>query len=138
MTVSFTKCPGQVCRLSSSRSAVYCHEIGLIYNRYLDGILTRVFQDAADRQRVKSIFDSLDNADGDVFSLLTSAAVRMRDLARGAYRLKILGQRQEAIDLIRDAALPLLEMRDKLNDASITMRQISNEFIKEARVAPVS
>jgi len=116
----------------------HCHEIGQIYHRYLNGILSRVFQDDADRQRVKSIFDSLNNADGDVFSLLTSAAMKMRDLAREAYRLKILGKRQEAIDLIRDAALPLLDMRDKLNDASITMRQISIEFIKEARVAPVS
>src|SRR5436190_12353712 len=32
----------------------HCHEISQIYHRYLNGILSRVFQDDADRQRVKS------------------------------------------------------------------------------------
>jgi hypothetical protein len=114
----------------------HCHEIGNIYNRYLSGILSSLFQNPSERARVQGIFMQLDQADTDLFSELTQAAREMRDLAKRAYRFKVMGRRQEAIDLIKNAALGLLDMRDRFNDADVTIHKISNEFLKAARVAP--
>ena len=114
----------------------HCHEIGNIYYRYLNGIVSNLFQDSADRDKVHQIFMQLGNADADLFLDLTVAAEKMRELAKQVYRLNITGKRSEAIELVKAAAPELLDMRDKFNDADITMRKISSEFIKAARVAP--
>ena len=114
----------------------HCHEIGNIYYRYLSGILSNLFSDAKTADKTRDILQQLSNADSDFFSELTHAAQKMRDLAREAYRLKLRGERQRAIALVRGAAPELLDMRDKFNDAYLAMRQISNEFVKAARVAP--
>jgi hypothetical protein len=115
----------------------HCHEIGNIYGKYLNGILSNVFNNPGDRQRVEEIFVRLNSADGDLFGVLAGVAERMRNVAKEAYRFKLTGKRQDAIDLISGSPLDLLDMRDRLNDASITMRQIASEFIKASRVAPI-
>lgn len=114
----------------------HSHEIRNIYDRYLRGILSNLFQDNADRNKAEGIFARLYNADADLFSELTRAAEKMRDLAKAAYRLRIVGKRGEAVDLVQDAAPILLDMREKLNDAHVEMMRIKGEFVKAARVAP--
>jgi hypothetical protein len=78
----------------------------------------------------------LGSADEDLFRELTTAAEKMRDLAKQVYRYKITGKRSDAIELVKAAAPELLDMRDKFNDTDITLRKISSEFVKAARVAP--
>ena len=69
--------------------------------------------------------------------LLNEAAEKMRESANRAYRLKLTGQRQSAVDLVRSAGLGLLDIRDKVNDADVEIRKVANKFVKAARVAPL-
>jgi hypothetical protein len=120
----------------------HCHEIRNIYNRYLSGYLsgaaaTLFRRSSAKQKRIKTIFDEMGAADDDLFAKLTIAADKMAESARRAYCLKLTGQRQAAVDLIRDAGTDLLDIRNEINDADVAIRKIANKFVKAARVAPL-
>jgi hypothetical protein len=115
----------------------HCHEIANVYDRYLSGVVSSWFQNSADLARLKAIFEEIKRADIDLFFGLTQAAEKMRESANHAYRLKLTGQRQAAVDLVRSAGLGLLDIRDKVNDADVEIRKVANKFVKAARVAPL-
>lgn len=90
------------------RGRGHCHVIGNIYRIYLDKWFARVFKEKNDYESVKLVFETLGNADDDLFYDLEQLAAKLEKEAGDVLELVIKGQEKKARTRVL-SALPVLQ-----------------------------
>ena len=109
----------------------HCHAIGQIYWQYLKGILDPLLVGNINAQsEIDRIFTHLSNADNDLFDGFEKVGSVLQERAKRALVLQLGNDVEGAQRLVREDVGRLIEMRQHLQDAHLTLVGIRNDFIK--------
>jgi len=122
--------------LRIKKDRAHCHDIQGIYLSYLKGLLDPLFTNPQARAAVEQIFDRLGSADGDVFSLFEEVGTSLQKRAKQVLALQVNNDIADAKALLKSDAATLIDMRQRLQDAHLTLVGIRNDFIKDMAPPP--
>jgi hypothetical protein len=109
----------------------HCEAIAGVYQDYLEGALDRLLtRNAATRTAVHDIFQSLSEADGSLFDGFEMVGIALQEQAKQALILQLNNDSDGAKALLKRNAAELIEMRQRLQNAHLTLVAIRNEFVK--------
>jgi len=128
--------PGLPLRIQMDRG--HCHVIGDIYRRYLKGILDPLLaRDPPAKAAIDTIFGQLDSADVELFEEFEKVGAMLQERAKQALILQLRNDLAGAKTLLQQDAVELIDMRQRLQAAQLTLVGVRNEFVK-GMVAPPS
>ena len=109
----------------------HCSAIGEIYRKYLRGVLDPLL--AANMQAkaaVDQILSNLSSADSALFDRFADVGAMLQERAKHALSLQLGNDVAGAKALLKRDAANLIDMRQRLQDAHLTLVGIRNDFIK--------
>lgn len=110
------------------RGRGHCHTIGQIYSKYLDKWFESVFSQT-EYDSVKSVFQGLDSADGDLFYSLEQVAVTLQQEASEVLELVIKGEESNARTRVLSALPALRPLRRIISNTMQTLYSMQGEFV---------
>lgn len=112
------------------RDRGHCYNIRVIYDNYLQGLLDPLFSDTEARNAVNEMFRYVTHADMDLFGLFDNVGTALQERAKQALLLQLNSDTPAAKALLKNDAANLIDMRQRLQDAHLTLVGIRNDFIK--------
>jgi len=122
--------------LRIKRDRAHCHAIWDVYVNHLRGLLDPLFATPQARDEVETIFRELGRGDQDLFELFEIAGKALQGRATQALKLQLVDDVDGAKALLKGDAATLIDMRQRLQDAHLTLVQIRNGFIKGMKAPP--
>lgn len=130
------KIEGGGLRIDVEEGRGHCHVIGSIYKKYLD----RWFERALNRKDLESmrvVFNSLSEADIDVFYFMVEVAVQLQGAAETVLDMIIEGEVEQARNKVLSSRKELKPLRVGMSNTMQKFYLLKGEFIKISENAEV-